>query len=148
MKKIYFILLIIIISFTSCSLFQSEVDTVIDLLPRDSDVPGWVRIDSVQYYKDKNVKKYNRDYRGLGIERLAACTYKSIDNGDVTIRLEVIKFSSVLTAYGFYSVKRGLDLFEPADLNEFFTDDMALIQVGEYGILATTANAEQFLKKI
>ncbi len=149
MKRIVILTLIsaFAILLTSCSLFQSEVDSVVDLLPRDSDVPGWTRIDSVQYYKGKAVKKYNREYSGLGIEKFAAAAYQSIDDPGVQIKLEVIKFNSVLDAYGFFSTRRGPGIFETGEMNEFYSNAISVIQVGEYAIYSTTEKSELLLKK-
>jgi len=146
-KIIIIFISIIVIALSSCSLFQSEIDTVNDLLPRDSDVPGWVRNDTALYYKGKDVKKYNREYNGLGIDKLASCIYQSIDDPQVQIKLEVIKFSSVLNAYGFYSIKRGPGIFEASQKNEYYSNEIAVIQMGEYAIYSETDKAELLLKK-
>jgi len=142
---IYILLQIFILS--SCSLFQSEINSVTDLLPRDSDVPGWVRIDSALYYQGKNIKKYNREYNGLGIERLATCVYQSIDDQDIKIKLEIIKFGSLLDAYGFYSIKRGPGLFETAQINEYYSNAVSIVQTGEYVMYSTTEKTDLLLKK-
>ena len=137
----------VIIICTSCSLFQSEIDNVVDLLPRDSDVPGWIRIEPVVYYKGKDIKKYNREYKGLEIEKLASCIYQSIDDKDIKIKLEVIKFNSVLNAYGFYSIKRGPGIFETSDPNEYDSNSVSIIQIGEYAVYSTTDKTDLLLKK-
>lgn len=131
---------------TSCVLFQSEIASVTDLLPRDSDVPGWVRNYEVQYYKGDNIKKYRREYGGIGIEKIGSCIYSSIDNPEVTIRLEVIKFNSVLNAYGFFSTKRGPGIFEALQVNEYYTNSVSLVQIGEYVMFAETDKIENLLK--
>lgn len=136
----------LIITLSSCSLFQSEIDSVTDLLPRDSDVPGWVKNASVHSYKAKDVKKYNRDYNGLGIEKLAATVYQSIDDKNVEIKLEVIRFNSVIDAYGFFSIKRGPGIFETADVNEFYSNSISIIQIGEYAVYSSTYKADLLLK--
>lgn len=147
-KKIFhFIFLVILVSLSSCSLFQSETDNVVDLLPRDSDVPGWIRINSVLYYKGKEIKKYNREYNGLEIDKLAVCSYQSIDDDNIKIKLEVIKFESVLNAYGFFSTKRGPGIFETAAVNEYYSNTVSIIQIGEYAIYSTSENSELQLKK-
>jgi len=137
----------LIMTLTSCTLFQSETDTVIDLLPRDSDVPGWEKTNASVYFKGKNVKMYNREYEGLEIEKLAASVYQSIDNRDIKIKLEVIKFSSILNAYGFFSVKRGPGIFEISDINAFDDNSISIIQIGEYAIYSATDHMDLLLKK-
>ncbi len=146
-KTRLFLLYILVVTFSSCSLFQSEISTVVDLLPRDSDVPGWVRINSVNFYKGKNIKKYNSEYLGLGIDRIASSVYQSIDDKDVKIKLEVISFNSVSDAYSFFSTVRGPGIFDISEVNEFCSDTVTIIQSGEYVISSTTDKAELFLKK-
>lgn len=131
----------------SCSLFQAGTESVNELLPRDSDVPGWTRNGSASNYKSKDIKKYNREYTALGIEKLAAAEYSSIDDPNITIRLEVIKFGSVLDAYGFYSIKRGPGIFEPAEINEYYTNEVSIFQTGQYVFFSITGNTDKLLKK-
>lgn len=146
-KIILIYISLIVITLSSCSLFQSEIDSVTDLLPRDSDVPGWIRINSVLYYKGKDVKKYNREYSGLGIDKLASCVYQSIDDPAILIKLEVIKFSSVVNAYGFYSIKRGPGIFDASQKNEYYSNAASIMQIGEYAAYAVTEKTELLLKK-
>lgn len=144
--KIFKPVLFILITLTSCSLFQGETDSIIDLLPRDTDVPGWVRTELISQYKGKSIKTYNREYDGLGIEKLSFCIYKSLDNPDIEIKLEVIKFKTVLDAYSFYSIKRGPGLFDISDTNEYYTNTAAIVQTGEYIIYAMTEKIDSLLK--
>ncbi|PKL18982.1 MAG: hypothetical protein CVV49_03025 [Spirochaetae bacterium HGW-Spirochaetae-5] len=148
MKKHFILYLYIIFLFSaSCTLFQSETDSVVDMLPRDSDVPGWIRVDSPAYYKSKDIKNYNREYNGLGIEKLGALLYQSIDDPDIIIKLEVLKFTSVLNAYGFFSIKRGPGIFEAGRINEYYTNSMSIIQTGEYAIYSETGKTDMLLRK-
>lgn len=146
-KLILLFIYIFFTTLTACSLFQSETDSVIDLLPRDSDVPGWEKVDSSVYFKGKKVKMYDREYKDIGIEKLASCIYHSIDNHDIKIKLEVIKFGSVLNAYGFFSIKRGPGIFEVSDKNEFDNNSVSIIQIGEYAIYSTTDQSDLLMKK-
>lgn len=135
-----------LLTLTSCTLFQSETDSVSDLLPRDTDVPGWVRTDSFSSYRGKDVKNYNRDYADIGIEKMAFCVYKLLDNPETEIKLEVIKFDSVLDAYGFYSIKRGPGIFDISVVNEYYTNTFSVIQIGEYVLYSQTEKTESLLK--
>jgi hypothetical protein len=148
--KRYFVIIvlyIIFISAASCALFQAETDSVVDLLPRDSDVPGWVRVDSPLYYKSSDIKKYNREYRDIGIDKLASAFYQSIDDPDIIIKLEVLKFNSVLNAYGFFSIKRGPGVFDAGQVNEYYSNSISIIQTGEYAVYSETGKTDLLLKK-
>jgi hypothetical protein len=136
----------ILLVLASCSLFQTEADTVIDLLPRDTDVPGWIRTDSYADYRIRDIIKYNRDYENTGIEKLAYCVYKSLDNPEIEIKLEILKFENVLDAYGFFSINRGPGIFEISGMNEYYTNTLAIIQMGEYVLFAMTYKTGSLLK--
>jgi hypothetical protein len=146
-KLILIYTFILLITLTACSLFQSEIDSVTDLLPRDSDVPGWIRDDSVIFYKGSDIKKYKREYHGQGIDRLSSCVYQSIDDPTIQIKLEIIKFSTVLNAYGFFSLKRGPGIFEVSEVNEYYSNAISVIQIGEYAVFAETDKTDLLLKK-
>jgi len=141
-------LLITVIAITgmSCSLFQTEVDDADNFLPRETDVPGWTRSNSVSSYTGRNIKKYNKDYTGLGITRLSSGVYESIDNSGIKIKIEVIRFDSVLNAYGFYSVKRGPGIFDIGETNEFSTDRLSILHIGNYVVCSRTDNEDPSLK--
>lgn len=126
----------------SCSLFQTEVNEGDDLIPRETDVPGWVMSNGLLTYTGGKVKKYNRDYAGIGIERLTAAAYESIDNSDIKIKVEVIRFNSVLDAYGFYSVKRGEGIFNIEEINDFSSDRLSVMQIGNYVVSSSTEKTD------
>ena len=147
MKIKIMLLTVVAITSISCSLFQSEVDDVEDLLPRETDVPGWTKSNPVSYYSARNIKKYNKDYTGLGMEKLSSSIYESIDNSDVKIKMEVIRFDSVLNAYGFYSVNRGHGIFGIGETNDFSTDRLSVLQIGNYVVCSSTENESPSLTK-
>jgi hypothetical protein len=135
-----------IITNISCSLFQSEVNDMNDLLPRETDVPGWTKSNPILSYTGANIKKYSKDYTGLGIEKLSSAIYESSNNPDIKIKVKVIRFDSVLNAYGFYSVKRGPGIFDIGETNDFNNDRLSIIQAGNYIVCSSTENEDLFLK--
>ena len=147
--RIKIMLLIIIVSITgaSCSFFQSKSDNVDDFLPRETDVPGWVMKNPVQSYTGANIKKYKQDYAGIGIERLSSSVYESIDNPDIKIKIEVVRFDSVLSAYGFYSVTRGHGIFDIGETNDFSSDKLCLIRMGDYVVYSSTDSEYPAMKE-
>lgn len=128
-------------------MFQSDSDNVVDMLPRESDVPGWSKTGSDLYLKKKDIGKLIREYRGLGIERYAGSIYESIDEKGARIKLEIMKFGTTLDAYGFFSVKRGPGIFDTADTNEYYSNSIGLVQSGEYVIFTSTDKTDSLLKK-
>ena len=146
--KIKIISLIILITITgiSCSLFQSEVDDADNFLPRETDVPGWIRSNPVLSYTGRNIKKYNKDYTGLGITRLSSAVYESINNSGIKIKVEVFRFDSALNAYGFYSVTRGPGVFNIGEINEFSNDRLSIIHIGNYVVCSLAESESDSLK--
>ena len=122
----------------SCSLFQREVTDGSALLPRETDVPGWTMSSDLITYTAGNIKKYNKEYAGIGIEKLTAAAYESINNSDIKIKVEVLIFDSVLNAYGFYSVKREQGIFDIEEINDFSSDRLSIIQIGNYVVSSST----------
>ena len=141
------LLLITVISGISCSLFRSKTGNVDDFLPRETDVPGWIRSEAVQSYTGSNIKKYNKDYTGIGIERLSSSVYKSIDNSEIKIKIEVVRFDSVLNAYGFFSVIRGHGIFDAGETSDFSSDKLSVISKGNYVVYSSTDNESPSMKK-
>ena len=136
----------ITITSISCALFQTETNDMEDLLPRETDVPGWIRSGSILSYTGSNIKKYNKDYTGLGIDKFTSAIYESINNSDIKIKVEVIRFNSALNAYGFYSVKRGPGIFDIGETNDFSADGLSMIQIGNYVVCSSTENENLYLK--
>ena len=145
------LIVIVFITGASCSFFQSKSDNVDDFLPRETDVPGWIMKDSVQSYTGANIKKYNQDYAGIGIERLSSSVYKSLYeslyNLDVKIKVEVIRFDSVLSAYGFFSVIRGHGIFDIGDINEFSSSKLSIIRRGNYVVYSSTEDESPLIQE-
>ncbi|MCL1865049.1 MAG: hypothetical protein FWF73_04480 [Spirochaetes bacterium] len=134
---------VVTIAGISCSLFQTEVDDGEDFLPKETDVPGWIRSNSILSYSGGNIKKYNKDYAGLGIEKFTYSIYESINNSDIKIKVEVMRFDSVLNAYGFYSVKRGQGIFDIRETNDFSSDRLSVIQIGNYVVCSSTDSSAE-----
>jgi hypothetical protein len=110
--KIFFLRMIILFTLipllNSCS-FLPRVPTIVDILPRETDVPGW---DIAQQYRTSSVKKIgelNAIYAEYDPAELIAAEYTRISDATKTVRLEIIRFRTALDSFGMYSRDRGLD---------------------------------------
>ncbi|HOD15643.1 MAG TPA: hypothetical protein PK307_02165 [Spirochaetota bacterium] len=107
MKRIL-VFAIMLCLFMSCT-FLPKPGTMADYLPRDTDVPGWVL---AQKYAMGSVKKIGQtvpsssDYDPL---EMAGAEYNYLSDNSRTISVRVIKFRSLMDAFGLYSRERGFD---------------------------------------
>jgi len=138
LKSVILNLSFIVLFTASCSLFRTEIDTVTDMLPRDTDLPGWSRISLPVEYNGSSIKKYKKDYHRIGIDRLSSSTYQSIEQGKPSITVEIIRFKNLLNSYGFFSRAAGETEFSASAENDFYGLNQALIMRGEYIIKAYT----------
>ena len=53
----------------------------------------------------------------------------------------------MLNAYGFFSLKRGPGIFELSEMNEYYSNAISVVQIGEYAIYSETPKTDLFLKK-
>jgi len=130
------LIVILVIFLNSCALFQSEMESVNDFLPRDTDVPGWMRSSFPEEFSGFSVSNYKKEYKTLGVERLSICHYNSLDNENYKVAVEIIKFNSVLNAYGFFSKKANEVYFEPVTKIDIYRDDFALSLRGDIVVYA------------
>ena len=132
----------------SCALFQSDIDTVVDLLPRNSDLSGWNRTIAPSEYNSNSVKRYNINYDNTGIEKLSYCEFFSDVNENNLIRVEILRFDSIINAYGFFSSKRGEGKLELKTVNEFYNNLYAVAQRGEYIIYVYVVKGSGAMKDV
>lgn len=132
----------------SCTLFQSDIETVTDLLPRDSDLSGWIRASAPADYKGADAGLYNKEYYKTGIKHLTSCSYKSTGENRAEITMEVLRFDSVLNSYGLFSRIAGEREFSNETVNSLYTDKIALALRGEYIIYAFTDSADEDMETI
>ncbi|HRS62537.1 MAG TPA: hypothetical protein P5554_05020 [Spirochaetota bacterium] len=149
MKKLIFIFLVFL---NSCSLFQSEIESVTDFLPRDTDLPGWMRTSFPEEFSASAISKYKQEYRYIGASRVSICYYNSLDNQEDKVLVEVIKFDSILKSYGFFSKLASGLYFKPSTKVELYEKDLAIALRGDIVIfaqpLSNSGNFAEILKKL
>jgi len=133
----HIILFSILISASGCSFFQRQDISIIDILPRDTDVPGWTRTAEPGIYTDDDIQRYNADYAGIGLQSMAVCSYSYIDDRERIMRVEAMRFNTVLNSYSFFSRVNGFGETIPCPEDEFYTQGASVFRAGEYIVFVT-----------
>lgn len=121
----------------SCKLFRAGTESITDYLPRDTDVPGWNMTGDIHSYTDSDIESYKKSYTRLGIDAIAACSFKSFGENERYFTVEVIRFNSILNSYSFFSQIRGLEYSDKCSEEEFRSDTVSMQRMGQYIILVT-----------
>ncbi len=132
------ILAFVVLFTTSCALFRSEIGSVSDMLPRDTDLSGWMRTSDPAEYSGTGIRNYREDYHRTGIERISICIYKTIDDEKNSYTVELMKFNNTLNSYGFFSRIAGGTEFSSDTENEFYGTHKAVALRGEYIVYTFT----------
>ena len=123
---------------TSCALFQSDIESVSDMLPRDTDLSGWIRSTHPDEYSGNGIKQYRKEYHKTGIHRLSVCSYELTGNNNPVYIVEVMKFNEILNSYGFFSrIAEGSEFSSDTE-NEFYGLTEAVALRGEYIVYVST----------
>lgn len=149
MKSPFFSLIIItFLIMTSCVMFPKKNISPEFLLPSETDIPGWVKSDIIININSNDIKKYKPEYSGMGIETYTECRYSSIDNKNIYLDLEIIRFEDVLEAYAFFSSTVGFNESMPDNnKDEYKSDSIYLIRKGDYVISVQNKDLLPFIRK-
>ncbi len=97
----------------SCSIFKISSENDLEILPRETEVPGWkielppkryTRSDINEYLKGTTTQYEKYDFR-----ELIVAGYISVDNSSMKISAEIYRMSSPLNAFGILSYERGFN---------------------------------------
>lgn len=113
-KKPLMIAFLIMVS--SC-IFMPKKIAITDLMPRETDVPGWVVTRQVKS-SGKKIAAVTTACALYNPQEYVAVLYTNLSDKKKTVTAEVFTFSSALDAFGAFSVERGF-----AESNKFVSDD-------------------------
>ena len=99
------------------------------LIPSESDIPGWIIADEIINKDSSNINEYNSAYADKGVISYSKCRYRDIDNNEIYIDLNIIKFSTILNAYGFFSSTAGFEEWLPYENGNDFKSDLFYFKV-------------------
>ena len=129
MNKILSIIPTLLFAINSCATFQIHSDKTEDLLPRETEIPGW-RIDiSPKNYSVKYLQGYiknpeeNRLFNLYGIEELSVAKYKNISTPSKQITIEIFKMNSVINAFGILSIEKDEEYKETKMCDDSYTNN-------------------------
>lgn len=121
-----------------------------DLLPRETEIPGWVvQENSVRYVTtaDELSGVDSKRYRIYGFEDLLAAKYRSMHD-PALVTIEIIRLSSALNAFGLFSIERGFSGDESGlDWTSFLSPRGLFFIRGDYYVRIMIDNRLPALKK-
>lgn len=107
-KRIATTLLILSLLFTaSCVMFGERRVDISDVMPRETDVPGWTTARPHQSVSGDNIRIINPEYIKNGAVEYSDLVYRSVSDSDREVTIEIITFESSLEAFGMFSIERG-----------------------------------------
>lgn len=142
------IILSVILIFTSCTLFQKNELKSEYLLPSETDIPGWIKADDIISIKgEAAVSKVSKNY-GSGFKHLISCRYTSIEDSSIYIDLFILRYSSPLDAYAFFSSRlKFREWISGNNTDEYKDDTVYIIRKGNFIIMAENISASPFIRR-
>jgi hypothetical protein len=113
----------------SCSSFPKP-ESVIEILPRETDLPGWVVSKQAVVYEGKDIRLVCPEYARYDPLIMARAEYHYLSDINKTVRVEVLGFGSSLDSFGLYSLERGWNI-----ANRFLGDDDYINEKGRFSRL-------------
>ncbi|MDY6934259.1 MAG: DUF6599 family protein [Spirochaetota bacterium] len=118
------LILFSIISFLSCRNIIHSVNNI-QLLPRESDVPGWRLNSAPKEYTVDNVHRYlhnkGRIFKKYGFRSVSVAKYHSINDQSRLTTVEIYKMDSTLNAFGIMGIERGFNHIEDSVFENSYT---------------------------
>jgi hypothetical protein len=111
--------------FMSCT-FLPKPGTMADYLPRDTDVPGWVLAQKYALNSEKKIGQAIPSSSEYDPVEMAGAEYNYLSDNSRTISVRVIKFRSLIDAFGLYSRERGFDRDAQFSGDETYSSDRGL----------------------
>lgn len=145
MKKLFVLSILVIINFlatTSCAEIP-QTFTIIDTMPRETDVPGWAVKQQYRTRSSGKIRQFSPVYAEYDPAELAITEYVHISDQGKTVRVEIIRLRSPLDSFGFYSRERGLGGgYRFIDDNTYFSDRGFFARMGAYYVKITYENLD------
>lgn len=107
MKRI-FVIASMLSLFLSCT-FLPKPGTMIDYLPRDTDVPGWVLAQKYALNSAKKIGQVVPDSSAYDPIEMVGAEYNYLSDTNRTVSVRVFKFRTLMDAFGLYGRERGFD---------------------------------------
>jgi hypothetical protein len=94
--------IIAVVLLLSCASLRSGGVSMTELLPRETEIPGWQLSDAGSH----DSGELTPDERASGAEEKVSALYCSMSRGKRTAGVEILRFGSALEAFGLFSIER------------------------------------------
>ncbi len=129
--------LFVVLPLLSCGLFQRAPDLV-DLLPRETEVPGWVVSHRAVINRKKEIGQINEDYARYDPDILVHAEYHYLSDKNKTVSLELLRYGSSLDAFGIFSMERSFrSPIRLMDDESYYSDMACYSRLGNFYVKIT-----------
>ncbi len=140
-------IIIILFIFTSCSLFQKSELKSEYLIPSEADTPGWIKSGDHVSVKRYSAAERKDQFYDAHILHSISSRYISIDDASVHIDLVILRFSSSLDAYTFFSSRlKFMEWISDDNTDEYKDDSIYIRRKGDFVIIAENDTSSPFLR--
>jgi hypothetical protein len=143
----YACIIIIIFIFTSCSLFQKNELKSEYLIPSEADTPGWIKSGDHAIVKRYSAAARKEQFYDAHIIHSISSRFISIDDAAVHIDLVILRFSTSLDAYTFFSSRlKFIEWISDDNTDEYKDDSIFIRRKGNFVIMAENDTSSPFLR--
>jgi len=143
----YTCIIIIIFIFTSCTIFQKGELQSEYLLPSESDTPGWIKSGDHAIVKRYSAADRKEQFYDAHIIHSISSRFISIDDASVHIDLVILRFSTSLDAYTFFSSRlKFIEWISDDNTDEYKDDSIFIRRKGNFVIMAENDTSSPFLR--
>lgn len=121
--------------------------TLIDYLPRETDVPGWTIDAKEQIRSESNLRRRDPILAEYGVLEMVTATYRRISDPDRTVRLDIAQFSSTLDAFGVFTLKRTGGNVRHVDESTAIFPDGVMFRLGRYFVTMVMSPSQNTAEK-
>jgi len=151
MKSFYkFTLKLAVIAITfpmiSCLFGLRSGTRIQDLLPRETDVPGWAQQNGNFFRSAKSIRKLNGNYAICNVKAVALADYYSISAPEDVINVRVIKCETTLDSFGLFTLEKGFSTVRYEKDDSYYSDNGLYFRKGDYYVRLETKNIEDIKK--
>jgi hypothetical protein len=127
----------------SCGLFPVST-SIVDYLPRDTDVPGWVVVKQSGKREKKEIETIDRNCMPYDPKMLATAEYQYLSENNKRVRVEIVEFMSSLDSFGLFSLERNLNQpVRDSDEYDYFSGTGRFFRVGVFYLKIIGENLDE-----
>jgi len=130
-----------------CGFFiRGPVEPLRDIMPRETDVPGWEIHSPHRFYTGEDIKSQGNELSNSGVRSYITGTYSPISGKSTDLHVTVYRFSSPLESFGLFTVDRGFgSMEEQIERGFYLRGNSAFFIKGEFYIRLVSDNSDDSL---